>query len=631
MNEALLASAVRAHQAGNLSEAARLYSALLKANPRNFQALYFLGFVHFQQGQFEDAARLIGEAVKINPSSPDAFYNRGCALQQLQRHEEALAAFDRALALRPDYDEALTNRGAALLALKRHTQAIASFDRALVLKPRDPEALSNRATALFESKRYREAAAGYETLLAAAPDFPYAPGNLALAHAYCCDWRRFAEDCARVTADIRAGKAAIPPHGSTLILDDAQDQLTCARHWVADRCPPVASPLWHGENYLHEKIRLAYVSADYSAHATAFLIAGVFEHHDRKKFETIAVSFGPDDGSQMRARLMGGCDRFADVGGRNDAEVSAMLRHMETDIAIDLKGYTEGSRPGIFARRPAPVQVNYLAHPGTMGAAYMDYIVADEMVIPPEQQRHYSEKVVYLPDCYQANDSKRRIAQRTPARSEARLPDGAFVFCSFNASFKITPAIFDIWMRLVAAVDGSVLWLLEDNEAATANLKREAEARGVSPDRLVFAPRVSVEDHLARHRLADLFLDTLPCAAHTTASDALWAGLPLLTAPGGTFAGRVAASALRAVGMGELIAPSLEAYESLALALARDPARLSSIRAKLARNRDTQPLFDTARFTRNLEAAYATMWERYRSGLPPASFGVAHTPPGVAR
>jgi predicted O-linked N-acetylglucosamine transferase (SPINDLY family) len=304
---------------------------------------------------------------------------------------------------------------------------------------------------------------------------------------------------------------------------------------------------------------------------------------------------------------------------------------METDIAIDLKGYTEGSRPGIFARRPAPVQVNYLAHPGTMGAAYMDYIVADEMVIPPEQQRHYSEKVVYLPDCYQANDSKRRIAQRTPARSEARLPDGAFVFCSFNASFKITPAIFDIWMRLVAAVDGSVLWLLEDNEAATANLKREAEARGVSPDRLVFAPRVSVEDHLARHRLADLFLDTLPCAAHTTASDALWAGLPLLTAPGGTFAGRVAASALRAVGMGELIAPSLEAYESLALALARDPARLSSIRAKLARNRDTQPLFDTARFTRNLEAAYTTMWERYRSGLPPASFGVAHTPAGVAR
>ena len=623
MNDALLANAVRQHQAGNLAEAARLYAAILNASPRNFQALYLLGFVHFQQGQFEEAARLIGEAVKINPASPDAFYNRGCALQNLQRHAEALAAFDRAIALKPDYDEALINRGTALMALKRHAEAIASFDRALALKPRDAEALSNRATALFELRRYEEAAAGYERLVAAAPEFPYGKGNLVLGKAYCCDWRSFAEDRARIAAGIRAGKAAISPHGSTLILDDAQDQLRCAERWVADRCPPVPAPLWRGEIYRHEKIRVAYLSADFHAHATAFLIAGVFEHHDRARFETALISFGPDDKSEMRTRLMRGCDRFLDVAGRSDAEIAAQLRKMEIDIAVDLKGFTQDSRPGIFAHRPAPVQVNYLAHPGTMGAPYMDYIFADETVIPPEQQRYYREKVVYLPDSYQANDAKRRVAERTPARAEAGLPDAGFVFCSFNSSYKITPIVFDIWMRLLLSVDGSVLWLLEDNPAAVANLKREAKARGVSAERLIFAPRMNIEEHLARQILADLFLDTLPCTAHTTASDALWAGLPVLTVLGGTFAGRVAASLLHAIAMPELIAPSLQAYEELALALARDPARLGQLKDKLARNRETQPLFDTLRFTRNLERALAAIWERYQRGEPPSGFAVA--------
>ena len=291
MNDALLASAVRQHQAGNLAEAARLYSAVLQGAPRNFQALYLLGFIQFQQGRFEDAERLIGEAVKINPHAPDAFYNRGCALQHLQRHEEALAAFDRALALKPDYGDALTNRGATLLALKKHGDAIASFEGALALQPRDAEALSNRATALFEIKRYEEASAAYGRLIAAAPQFPYATGNLVLARAYCCDWSGFAQDRARITAELRAGKPTMSPHASTLILDNAEDQLRSARRWVADRCPPSPSPLWRGEIYRHDKIRVAYLSADFHAHATAFLIAGVLEHHDRSRFETIALSF----------------------------------------------------------------------------------------------------------------------------------------------------------------------------------------------------------------------------------------------------------------------------------------------------------------------------------------------------
>src|SRR5258708_6202225 len=340
MNDALLASGVRQHEAGKLAEAARLYSGVLQGAPRNFQALYLLGFIQFQQGRFEDAERLIGEAVKINPHAPDAFYNRGCALQHLQRHDQALAAFDRALALKPDYDDAWTNRGATLLALKRHDEAIASFDKSLALKPHDAEALSNRATALFEIKRYEEASAAYDRLIAAVPEFPYTAANLALARAYCCDWRNFAQDRARITTELRAGKAAISPHGSTLILDNAENQLRSARRWVADRCPPAPSPLWRGEIYRHERIRVAYLSADFHAHATAFLIAGVFEQHDRSRFETIALSFGPDDGSTMRDRLMRGCDRFIDVKSRSDPEIAAMVRQLEIDIAVDLKGFT---------------------------------------------------------------------------------------------------------------------------------------------------------------------------------------------------------------------------------------------------------------------------------------------------
>jgi len=623
MNNSLLADAVRLHHSGNLAEAARCYTALLQFDPGHFHALYFLGYIHFQQGQFEEAARLIGEAVKINPRSPDAFYNLGCALQHLQRDGQAISAFDGALALKPDYDEALTNRGAALLSLKRHAEAIASFDRSLALKPRDPEALSNRATAYFEIKRYVEAAADYEAVAAVAPDFPYAAGNLALARAYCCDWRFYDRDRATVISEIRRGKPAISPHGSVLLLDSARDQLLCARRWAADRLASAALPLWRDERHRHDRIRVAYVSADFSAHATAFLIAGVIEHHDRGGFETILVSFGRDDGSEMRARLRKGCDRFVDAGAQNDVEIAHMLHDMEIDIAVDLKGFTQGSRPGIFAHRPAPIQINYLAHPGTMGAGCMDYIIADQTIIPADHQHDYSEKVIYLPDSYQANDAKRRIAKRVPTRAEVGLPGEAFVFCCFNNSFKITPPIFDIWMRLLGGTENSVLWLIEDNPTATANLRREAEARGVRGTRLIFAPRIAAEDHLARHRAADLFLDTLPCGAHTTASDALWAELPVLTVLGNSFAGRVAGSLLRAVGLPELIAPSLESYERMAFTLARDAQALTQLKAKLARNRETYPLFDTARFTRQLEAAYRESWERHERGEPPAGFALA--------
>jgi predicted O-linked N-acetylglucosamine transferase (SPINDLY family) len=352
------------------------------------------------------------------------------------------------------------------------------------------------------------------------------------------------------------------------------------------------------------------------------LIAGLFEAHDRSRFEITAMSFGPDENDEMRARLRAAFDRFIDVGNKSDREVAGLLRELEIDIAVDLQGYTKGCRPAILAQRGAPIQVNYLGYPGTMGANYMDYILADRHLIPPEDFASYAERVVWLPDSYQVNDTKRRIADHAPSRSELGLPEGAFVFCCFNNNYKIAPRVFDVWMRLVSRVQGSVLWLLEDNNTAARNLRKEALQRGVAPERLLFAPRARMEDHLARQRQADLFLDSFPYNAHVTASDALWAGLPVVTRVGGAFASRVAASLLHAVGLSELITTTWEDYERLALALATDRRRLDDVKAKLGLERVTHPLFDTDRFRRHIEAAYISMWERGQRGEPPAAFAV---------
>jgi len=354
-------------------------------------------------------------------------------------------------------------------------------------------------------------------------------------------------------------------------------------------------------------------------------MAALFEQHDRSRFETIAVSLGADDRSAMRSRLKGAFDRFIDVRQHSDREVVKLMREMEIDIAVDRNGFTTGGRPGIFSLRAAPIQVNYLAYPGTIGAEHIDYLIADETVVPREHQRFYTEKVVYLPDSYLVNDSRRHIAERTPTRMEVGLPERGFVFCAFNNHYKITPRIFDLWMRLLRQVEGSVLWLLEGNATAQRNLRREAAARDIDPDRLILAPRIAPEDHLARHRLADLFLDTLPYNAHTTACDALWAGLPVLTSIGTAFPGRVAASLLRAIGLPQLITYSLEEYESRTLGLARDPVQLHEIRQSLARHRTDRPLFDTNRFRRHIEAAYIEMWERHQRGKPPAAFAAMPT------
>jgi len=419
----------------------------------------------------------------------------------------------------------------------------------------------------------------------------------------------------------RTGKALVP-FDSYVLEDSAELHYQCARTYSRDKNPAAPHPVWKGERYAHGRIRVAYVSFDFREHVLAYQLAGAIEHHDRARFETTALSLYPRVQGAMQNRLRNAFERFVDVSDRSDLEVARLVRELEIDILVDLTGHTRGGRMGIFARRPAPVQVNFNC-PGTSGADYIDYIVTDRIVVPPEHHPYYAEKVVYLPDTFQANDSQRRIAERTPSRSEAGLPENGFVFCSFNGSYKFRSPVFDIWMRLLLKFEGSLLWLRSARSTVVDNLRREAKARGVNPERLIFAPYVKqTEDHLARQRVADLFLDTVPYNAQTTASDALWAGLPVLTCLGGALPARVAASVLTAVGLPELVTRSLEEYEALATSLVQEPERLRGIRDRLSNNRFTHPLFDTARFTRHLESAYEQMWQRHGQGEAPRHFSV---------
>ena len=573
--------------------------------------------------RFEEAVESYDRALALKPDYADAFNNRGNALKELKRFDRALADYDCAIALKPDNADAFFNRGIALAELRRIDEALASYERAIALDPDHAGALYNRGSVLLGLGRIDEAAASFGEAIKRDPDQNHLKGIRLHALMHLCDWSDFDAHCAELNADVAAGAAAIYPFQLLACASTPAAQLACARIYVVNACPAYPDPVWRGERYAHERIRVAYVSSDFRDHPVAQLIAGLLARHDRSRFETIAISFGQDRPSAMRERVKASCDRFLDAHMMSDGEAARLVRDLEVDIAVDLNGFTDGARPNVFAQRPAPVQVNYLGYAATLGQDYCDYIVADRFVIPEASRADYAEKVVYLPDTFMVNDCDRKISEHVPARAEAGLPERGFVFCCFNNSYKITPDLFDVWMRLLREIDGGVLWLSTGNATAPINLRREAEKRGVAGERLVFAPKVARnEDHLARVGVADLFLDTLHYNAHATAADALWAGLPVLTCSGATFASRVAGSLLGAVGLPELITTSLEQYEALALCLARDPERLASLRRTLAGNRRSRPLFDTDRFTRHIEAAYVTMWQRAERGERPESFAV---------
>ena len=598
----------------------------LQLIPDRPEALGKCGVALLALGRPQEALGFLESALRLQPGAADALYWRGNALLELGHPDAAVASYRQALLVKPDVAEAHYNLANTLLDLGRHDEALAAYGRALQIRPDYVEALYNRSGALQELGRFADAGAGYERLLQIAPGHRYAPGKLFHCRQFCCDWTTHADDVAGLVAATDGDSPRDMPFSFLAVADDPARQLRCARAYTARKYPAEPEPAGPGRSRHHERLRVAYVSADFREHAVSYLLAGVFEAHDRARFETIAISLRPPDASAMGRRVATAFERFVDASRLRDAEVAALMRDMEVDIAVDLTGYTDENRTAIFARRAAPVQVNFLGFPGTMGAHYIDYIIADEFVIPPEMQHHYAERVAWLPDCFQGNDDRRAIAGAAPTRSDIGLPESAFVFCAFNNLHKFNPQMFDVWMRLLRQVEGSVLWIAADAPVVRANLAAEAARRGIEPGRLVFSPRIAYEDHLARMRLADLFLDTLPFNAGTTASDALWAGLPVLTCAGESFAARMAGSLLAAVGLPELVTYSLDEYEALALKLATTPALLADIRTRLAENRTSAPLFDTGRFTRHLEAAYGAMWVRHQRGEAPATFRVA--PPG---
>jgi protein O-GlcNAc transferase len=604
---------VALEQLNRLDEALTSLDLALSIQPDYADACYNRGIVLLKMKRFDEALASYDKALAIRPEYAEALSNRGIAMMELNSLDGALASFDRALALKGDYADASYNRGIVLMKLERSAEALASFDAALAIKPDYAEAFSNRGVALQALKRHEEALAVFERVLAVDPDHPHALAALATSALEACDWRLTARVAPLLRRWIVEQGGAVAPFLMLFYSDDPALQLQCARNF-AGRTVSVAPRPPRRPARQHEKIRIAYVSADFRNHPMAHLTAELFELHDRARFEVIGISFGPEDRSEIRARVVAAFDGFHDVRSKSDRDIAALIEDLEIDIAVDLMGHTRNSRPGIFAQRPAPIQVSYLGFPGTMGVYFMDYIIADPMVLPFDQQPFYTEKILHLPETYWVNDSKLKISEYAPTRGEAGLPEQGFVFCCFNKSAKITAPVFDVWMRLLSAVEGSVLWLLRDNAVAERNLRAEAAHRGIDPDRLVFADKLELDRHLARHRLADLFLDTMPYNAHTTATDALQAGLPVVTCLGATFAGRVAASLLSAIGLPELIAHSLAEYEALALKLAGDREYLGDIRTRLAQNRKTFPLFDTDRFRRHIETAYTTMVERWQRG-----------------
>jgi protein O-GlcNAc transferase len=603
-------------------EALTSYDAALAIKPVSAELYFNRGNVLRDLQRCQDALESYDKALAIKPGDPQAHNNRGLALGDLKRYEEALRSYDAAIAIKPGFAEAHANRGGALWDLKRYEDALASFEAALTIAPGHAETLHNRGAVLLILNRHLAAIQDLARAQAIDPHCKYLRGLLLHAKMQCCHWDLFADESQQLMLDVRAGQCVSGPFGLLSLSGNAHDQLVCAQTWVRDKYPPSAPSIISRKPYAHDRIRLAYLSGDFHDHPVPRLMSGVFDRHDPTRFETVAVSFGPEHESAMRQALKVGFGHFVDACHQSDQQIVDQLRDLEVDIAVDLMGFTRDARTSILARRPAPVQVNYLGYPATMGAPYIDYIIADQFVIPQAAQRFYAEKVVYLPDSFQANGPKPPSAATQAARAAAGLPETGFVFCSFNKSYKITPMMFDSWIRLLRAIEGSVLWLFGLNAFLECNLRREAQRRGVAADRLIFAPRVPYPEYLARLGLADLFLDTFPFNAGATASDALWAGLPLVTVCGEALASRMAGSLLHAVGLPELVTYSLADYETLALRLAQDRALLGAVKSKLAQNRATHPLFDADRFRRHLEAAYVTMWQRCRRGELPESFAI---------
>jgi predicted O-linked N-acetylglucosamine transferase (SPINDLY family) len=588
-----------------LKELKKLNEALLSLNKSielsgsNPEAHNSKGLILFELRHFDAAVKEYDIAISIDHYFTEAHNNRGNAFKLQRKYDLALADYDKAIQLDANFSDAHFNKGDALHHAKKFDKAILSFDNAIKINPNDAEAYFKRGIILNQQKLF-SGLDNYRKALSINAQLPWLNGAILHSNMVNCVWDDFIDKTMELERKIKSGEKASFNFYVLGLTESAELQMKASETWSTEF--PINNSLGPIKSHpAKAKIRLGYFSADFYSHATCVLMAELFEKHDKSKFELFAFSFGPNIKDPMRTRVEAAFDQFIDVSTMSDKEIAEFSRMLGIDIAIDLKGSTKDHRFGIFSYRAAPVQVSYLGYPGTMGAEYIDYLIADKTLIPEESQKFYTEKIAYMPHSYQVNDRSRVISDRVFTKKEVGLLEKGFVFACFNSNYKITPDVFDVWARILNSVEGSVLWLFEENKTASANLRKEAQKRGLAPERLVFAPKMELSEHLARHKLADLFIDTLPCNAHTTASDALWAGLPVLTCMGESFASRVAASLLNAIEMPELITSSLEEYEQLAIALGNEPQKVQALKQKLELNKLTTPLFDSSLFTKNLE------------------------------
>jgi protein O-GlcNAc transferase len=655
-----LEAAVKYHRSGELQKAGKICKKILKITPNHPEALHLLGLIAYHVGNRDAGIAFINKAIQNDPENSVYYNNFGNALKDQGRLDEAISCYQKALQLRPDYfaayndmgnafrdqgklSEAIscfqmavqlrpnyfgayTNMGNAFQDQGKLSEAISCFQKAVKIKPDYPEAYNNMGNAFQDQGKPSEAISCFQKALQLKPDFAEPFVQLVRGLQLTCEWEKLRglrarlDELTRKALDNGAKPAESPFFNLTRHADPSGNS-EVARSWSSDIARHVANLnidfLFNGRSSGKTKITVAYLSNDFYNHATAHLMLSLFGLHNRDEFEILCYSYGKDDGSYYRKRIQQDCDQFVDLCNLTQVDAAKRIYEERTDILVDLKGYTQGSRLAICALRPAPIQVTYLGFPGTTGADFFDYIITDRIVTPEGHAPYYSENFVYLPHCYQVNDHTQSLSDKDFKKADFGLPAASFLFSSFNQPYKIDPVMFDVWMKILHQVSEAVLWLQYGNETAERNLKREAEARGIKAERLVFVDKLPKDEHLARLRLADLALDTRIVNGHTTTSDALWTGVPVITLKGSHFASRVSASILTAVGLPELVARSLEEYQALAVRLARNQGELKALRQKLAKKRFTESLFDTPRFVKNLERAYKEMWEIFLAGERP--------------
>lgn len=557
-----------------------------------------------------DASKHLQIAMRKYEKDEILYLNQGILNLKLKNLTAALVSFDNSISINNNYSEAYNNLGFVYDKLNESNLSLINYNAAIRINPRYIEALYNRGNLYLKLKKYDLAIIDFESAITIDKNYEDLLASYIAAKMQVCDWTNYEIDLKDLNILLDKKIVTAPFHVLSLF-DDPKLHYSVAKSYYESEIPIDDSLGDLNFPIINSKIRIGYFSADFHNHATSFLMVNIFELHDRSKFEFYAFSFGPNLNDEMRFRLSNAFDQFIDVSYMSDYEVTNLARKLNINIAIDLKGYTEGQRAGIFSKRCAPIQVNFLGYPGTMSAPFYDYIIADSIIIPNNMELFYSEKIVFLPNTYQPNDSNKVISSNNLKKQDHGLPENAFVFCSFNNTYKILPEIFDIWLNILKAVPHSVLWLIKDNNLAVSNLRMYAEKNGVSSDRLIFADRLKLDEHLARHKFADLFLDTFPYNAHTTASDALWAGLPVLTCQGKSFASRVASSLLVAINLSEFITNTFCEYQSKAIYFARNTKIIDDAKLSLEKNRNTYPLFNSLSFTRDLEMAYFQMYSRY--------------------